>query len=48
MLIRRDVNVEDWSDPVDGQYGVRATTRFGLGTLRGNATAKKTNTKTTL
>ena len=44
MLIRRDVTVEDWSDPVEGsQYGVRATTRFGLGILRSNAIAKMTD-----
>jgi len=48
MLIRRDVTVEDWSDPAEGQYGVRATTRFGLGILRSNATAKMTNIKTSL
>ena len=48
MLIRRDVTVEDWSDPVEGQYGVRVTTRFGLGILRSNAIAKMTNIKTTL
>ena len=48
MLIRRDVSVEDWSDPVEGQYGVKATTRFGLGILRSNAIAKMTNIKTIL
>src|SRR3972149_1497480 len=48
MLIRRDVTVEDWSDPIANQYGVKATTRFGLGILRSNAIAKKTNIKTTL
>jgi hypothetical protein len=48
MLIRRDVTVEYWSDPVEGQYGVRATTRFGLGILRSNAIAKMTNIKTTI
>ena len=48
MLIRRDVTVEDWSDPVEGQHGVRATTRFGLGILRSNAIAKMTNIRTTL
>ena len=47
MLIRRDVSVEGWNDPVEGQYGVRATTRFGLGILRSNAKAKMTNIKTT-
>jgi hypothetical protein len=46
MLIRRDVTVQDWSDPVEGQYGVRATTRFCLGILRSNAIAKMTNIKT--
>jgi len=30
MLIRRDVTVEDWSDPVEGQHGVRATTLVRL------------------
>ena len=48
MLIRRDATAEDWSDPVEGQYGVRATTRFGLGILDSNAIAKITNIKTTL
>ena len=48
MLIRRDVTVEDWSDPVEGQYGVRATTRFGIGILKSNAIAKTTNIKTSL
>ncbi|MCX8177957.1 MAG: phage major capsid protein [Candidatus Bathyarchaeota archaeon] len=48
MLLRRDVTVEDWEDPRTGRYGVRATTRFGLGVLRANAVAKMTNIKTTL
>jgi len=48
MLLRRDVKVEDWSDPMAGKYGLRATTRFGLGILRSNAVAKITNIKTTL
>jgi hypothetical protein len=48
MLIRRDVTLEDWSDPIANQYGVRATTRFGLGILRSNAMAKMTNIKITL
>ena len=48
MLIRRDVTVEDWSDPTANQYGVKATTRFGASILRSNATAKKTNIKTTI
>jgi hypothetical protein len=34
MLIRRDARVEDWSDPKEGQYGVKATARFSLGAQR--------------
>ena len=48
MLIRRDVTVEDWSDPRSNTYGLRATTRFGLGILRSKAVAKMTNIKTAL
>jgi hypothetical protein len=48
MLLRRDVTVEDWSDPKNDQYGIKATTRFGLGILRSNAIAKMTNIKTTI
>ena len=48
MLIRRDVTVEDWSDPVQGKYGIKATTRFGLGVLQSNAIAKMVNIKTSL
>jgi len=48
MLLRRDVTVEDWEDVKTGQYGVRATTRFGLGVLRSKAVAKMTNIKQTL
>ncbi|MEM2971509.1 MAG: phage major capsid protein [Candidatus Bathyarchaeia archaeon] len=48
MLLRRDVTVEDWEDPKTGKYGVRATTRFGLGFLRSKAVAKMTNISTTL
>lgn len=48
MLIRRDVTVEDWSDPRKDNYGLRATTRFDLGILRSNAVAKMTNIKATL
>ncbi len=48
MLLRRDITVEDWEDVKNGKYGVRATTRFGLGVLRSKAIAKITNIKTTL
>jgi HK97 family phage major capsid protein len=40
MLLRRDVTVEDWSDPKNDQYGIKATTRFGLGVLRSNVSQK--------
>ena len=48
MLIRRDVTVGEWSEPLADRYGVKATTRFGLGILRSNVTAKMINIKTTL
>ena len=48
MLLRRDVTVEDWEDVKTGEYGVRGTTRFGLGVLRSKAVAKMTNIKQTL
>jgi len=48
MLLRRDVTVEDWEERRSGKFGVRATTRFGLGVLRANAVAKMTGIKTTL
>ena len=48
MLLRRDVTVEDWEEPKTGEFGVRATTRFGLGILRSNAVAKMVNIKTAL
>jgi HK97 family phage major capsid protein len=48
MLLRRDVTVEDWEDIKNGKYGVRATTRFGVGVLRSKAIAKMTNINTSL
>jgi hypothetical protein len=48
MLLRRDITVEDWEDPRTGEFGVRATTRFGLGVLRSKAVAKRTNISTSL
>jgi HK97 family phage major capsid protein len=48
MLLRRDINVEDWEDIKNGKYGVRATTRFGVGILRSNAVAKMANISTSL
>jgi hypothetical protein len=34
MLVRRDVTIEDWSDPMADKYGVKATARFSLGAQR--------------
>jgi HK97 family phage major capsid protein len=48
MLLRRDVTVEDWEDIKNGKYGVRATTRFGVGIFRSKAIAKMTNISTSL
>lgn len=48
ILIRRDVTLEDWSDPIANLYGAKATTRFGLGILRSTAIAKMINIKNTL
>ena len=48
MLLRRDITVEDWEDIRNGKYGVRATTRFGIGVLRSKAIAKMTNIATTV
>ncbi len=48
MLLRRDVTTEDWEDVKKGEFGIRATTRFGIGVLRSKAIAKMTNIKTTL
>lgn len=48
LLIRRDIEIEDHSDPNNNKYGIKATTRYGLGVLRSNAIAKMTNIKTTL
>ena len=48
MLLRRDVSVEDWENVQSGKFGVRATTRFGLGVLRSAAVAKMTGVKTTI
>jgi HK97 family phage major capsid protein len=48
MLLRRDITVEDWEDAKTGEFGVRATTRFGLSVLRSKAVAKMTNISTSL
>jgi HK97 family phage major capsid protein len=48
MLLRRDITVEDWEDIKNGKYGVRATTRFGVGVLRSKAIARLTNISTSL
>jgi len=48
MLLRRDVTVEDWVDVKTGMFGIRATTRFGLGVLRASAVSRISNIKATL
>ena len=48
MLLRRDITIEDWVDVKNGKYGVRATTRFGLGVLRSKAIARMTGIKQTV
>lgn len=48
MLLRRDVTIEDWYDAKTEKYGVRASTRFGLGILRANAISRVSNVKATL
>ncbi|MCW4017352.1 MAG: phage major capsid protein [Candidatus Bathyarchaeota archaeon] len=48
MLLRRDITVDDWEDIKNGKYGVRATTRFGVGILRSNAIAKMVNISNSL
>ena len=48
MLLRRDVTVEDWEDIKNGKYGVRATTRFGVGVLDSKGIARMTNIKQTI
>jgi HK97 family phage major capsid protein len=48
MLLRRDITVEDWEDIKNGKYGVRATTRFGVGVLDSKGIARMTNIKTTI
>jgi hypothetical protein len=48
MLLRRDVTIEDWYDAKTEKYGVRASTRFGIGILRSTAISRISNIKTTL
>ncbi len=48
MLLRRDVTIEDWYDSKTEKYGVRASTRFGLGILRSTAISRITGIKTSL
>lgn len=48
MLIRRDITVEDYRAPLEDRYGMKASTRFGLGVLRSDAVAMMTNIKMTL
>jgi hypothetical protein len=40
MLLRMDVMAKDWSDPIPNRYGLKTTTRFGIGISRSNAYQK--------
>ena len=48
MLLRRDITIEDWYDTKTEKYGVRASTRFGIGILRSTGISRISNIKTTL
>jgi hypothetical protein len=48
MLLRRNITLEDWSDPRNDQYGLKTTTRYGLSILQSKAIAKMNNIKSTL
>jgi hypothetical protein len=48
MLVRRDIQTQDYEDPKGGLYGVVASERIGLGVLESKGVAKMTNISTTL
>jgi hypothetical protein len=47
MLVRRDIQTQDYEDPKNGAYGVVASERIGLGILQSKGVAKMTNIATT-
>jgi hypothetical protein len=48
MLVRRDIQTQDYEDPKGGIYGVVASERIGLGVLQSKGVAKMTNIATAL
>jgi len=48
MLVRRDIQTQDYEDPKGGIYGVVASERVGLGVLQSKGVAKMTNIATAL
>ena len=48
MLVRRDIQTQDYEDPKNGVYGVVASERIGLGVLQSKGVAKMTNVATTV
>ena len=48
MLVRRDIQTQDFEDPKNGVYGVVASERIGLGVLQSKGVAKMTNIATTV
>jgi len=47
MLVRRDIQTQDYEDPKNGVYGAVASERIGLGILQSKGVAKMTNIATT-
>jgi len=48
MLVRRDLQTQDYEDPKNGVYGVVASERIGLGVLQSKGVAKMVNIATTV
>jgi len=48
MLVRRDIQTQDYEDPKNGVYGVVDSERIGLGVLQSKGVAKMTNVATTV
>lgn len=48
LLMRRDIQTAPYEDPKNGVFGIVATERIGLGSLRTKAVARMTNIKTSL
>jgi len=48
MLVRRDLQTQDYEDPKNGVYGVVASERIGLGVLQSKGVAKMVNISTSV